>query len=646
MARVNNRIVNQVEMLHRRPMFAFGVVALGFLALTCRLLFLQGLHGQEIRAAAIKSRREIQTTKGRRGSILSSDGSNLATSTYQGALGFDATLFANTGAAPAKQALLERELHESVLRVAQILGVSPKAVEEGVNDARARYARLSKLPPQKLKGVNTKSYILKDDLDLETSTAIKSAMNPSKQANKESYARPIVGFGVIDSSFRSYEQEEAGLQMIGYIDKAERPTSSTGLERSYDQQLKQSPGSVTGERDRLGRLIPLTDVEAKTAMNGADVHTTIDLQVQQTAAIQAKLILEKYHPLGVSIIVMEPNSGDIWTMLSYPSISLPALRSSDLEESQVSSLLTERCFSQVYEPGSTMKALTIALALESHAINKDTFFNCSGAYNIGNHPIKDSHHETHGWIGLNEILAKSCNICAAQIGLQMQPGEFTKGIRKLGLLSKPGLGMKFEKGGHLATDYERVKFGRMNESRDNLARIAFGQSITTTPLNMIRAYCALANGGRLVKPRLVTSLTRDDTTIASFGTQDEGVVFSPETCAFMKEALVGVISRGTGKVAAIEGYTVAGKTGTAQKLKQRQYVGSFIGFLPANKPRAVVLVVVDEPQGAFYGADVAGPAFKAIGHAIMSEKGVPQDDAALTQYYSAHPEARPTKTVL
>ena len=143
MARVNNRIVNQVDMLHRRPMFAFGVVALGFLALTYRLLFLQGLHGQEIRAAAIKSRREIQTTKGRRGSILSSDGSNLATSKYQGSLGFDATLFANTGADPAKQALLERELHESVLRVAQILGVSPKAVEDGVNDARARYARLS-----------------------------------------------------------------------------------------------------------------------------------------------------------------------------------------------------------------------------------------------------------------------------------------------------------------------------------------------------------------------------------------------------------------------------------------------------------------------------------------------------------------------
>ena len=626
-------------------MFAFAAVALGFAGLTGRLFFLQGLHGKEIRTAAIKSRLEVVPVKARRGSILSVEGYPLAISKYRGILGFDPTRFDSSITDPAKKNAQETEIHESVMRVAKIISVDPSTIEASVIAARTRNEYLKRtFSPEKLKGVNMRFYPIKEDLDLVTSLAVRSAMNPTRRHDREAYQKPLVGFGINDSSFRSYDQGDAGLQVVGYIDKAENPRSFTGLELSHDSKLKQTPGTLTGERDKLGRIIPETETQITPAINGLDIHTTIDTQVQNTAAAQAKLILQKYHPRGVSIIVMDPTSGDIWTMLSYPSISLPDLRKTKLRKEALAPFLTERCYSQLYEPGSTMKTLTIALALENQTINRNSYFQCGGRLSIGKHAIQDSHHEAHGWLSLNEILAKSCNVCTAQIGLQMKPKSLTTGIRTLGLLSKPDLGMKYEKGGNLVTDYERIKYGRENESRDNIARIAFGQSITTTPLNLIRAYCALANGGRLVKPRLITSYSLDDKVVQSFESKDEGVVFSPETCAFIREALIGVVSKGTGKVAAIEGFTVAGKTGTAQKLKQRQYVGSFIGFLPANKPRAVVLVVVDEPQGAFYGADVAGPAFKAIGQAIMTQKNVKQDDPEMVQYYMAHPGAKPVTT--
>jgi len=171
------------------------------------------------------------------------------------------------------------------------------------------------------------------------------------------------------------------------------------------------------------------------------------------------------------------------------------------------------------------------------------------------------------------------------------------------------------------------------------ARVAFGQSITTTPLHLAMAYAALANGGKLMKPRLVTELTRGDKVVKTWAPQTVRQAVSPQTSAQMMKMLEAVVTNGTGRPAAIRGYTVAGKTGTSSKYRAGAYVGSFIGVVPAAptaKFRAVILVAIDEPQGAFFGAEVAAPVFQQIATRLMSLKGVAEDDPKWTQFNAAH----------
>ena len=641
--------MNSTELFRRRSLVALCFVSLAYAGIVGRLFFMQGLHGKQTRKEALKARRVKMELKAHRGSILSSDGTPLAVSKYRGKLGFDPSIFATPLQDPAKNALREQQIVESTTRIAAIIGETPSAVEEAVSAARLRYAYLQRtLSKKQFDKINTRFALIKDDLTLPVASAVRSALILTRADQKLGFKHGVIGFGINDGTYRSYDQNEAGIQVIGYVDKDESPTSLHGLERDENHALAQKSGRVEAERDRLGRIIPGTETVFVAPRNGMDIHTTIDTQIQAVASEQAKLIIQKYRPAGVSIVVMDPYTGDIWTMVSYPSISPTELRQMQTKKeanANLGSLLRERCISEKYEPGSTLKTLTIGLALEKRFVKRDSYFFCNGSLAIGKHPIHDSHPGAHGSLSLDAVLAKSCNICAAQIGLSMPAWELTKGMRELGLLEKPGTQLSSEQGGSLSTDADRRR-GRTTESRDNLARISFGQAITTTPINLTRAYCAIANGGWLLKPRLISSYSQDDKTVRNVDKATPRRVFSKETCLELTKMLTGVVSVGTGKDASVPGFTVAGKTGTTQKLKERKNIGSFIGFLPANKPRAVVLVVVDEPNGEIMGGMVAAPAFRAIGAAIMSQKNVPQDDPELKQFFQAHPLERPIKPVL
>ena len=287
---------------------------------------------------------------------------------------------------------------------------------------------------------------------------------------------------------------------------------------------------------------------------------------------------------------------------------------------------------RVFEPGSTLKTLAVASAIDRGTITPDSYFHCGGGLRVNNRTIHDSHFEAHGDLRPVDILRVSCNVCTAQIGIKLGLPTLYESTRLFGLGTPLETFLPMEQLG-------RMRVPRVREYPAQAARVAFGQAITTTPLHLAMAYGAIANGGVLMKPRLVTKLSRAQRVLRRWDPTPIRQVISAQTSDVMMHMLTDVVTSGTGRPAVVRGYTVAGKTGTASKYRKGAYVGSFIGIVPAApsaKFRAVILVVLDEPQGAFYGAEVAAPVFQQIATRVMSLEGVAEDDPTWIQFNAAH----------
>ena len=302
--------------------------------------------------------------------------------------------------------------------------------------------------------------------------------------------------------------------------------------------------------------------------------------------------------------------------------------------------LGERCATLLYEPGSTLKGLTVAAALDQGVINMNSHFPCSGSIRYGRKLIHcpvygpwDAH--GHGSVDANSLLEHSCNVAAAQVGVLMGAARLKKGDTDFGLFDKLGIDLPLPQHGRWSMD--------VNEDENSIAkiaRVAFGHSIAVTPAHVVRAYSAIANGGLLMQQRLVTQITdAQGNVVVDHKPSVIRRVISEQTSQLVTGMLTNVVTKGTGKTAAVKGYWVAGKTGTAKKYVPGKYASSFIGYLPASptvKPRAVIMIVVDEPgPGPHYGATVAAPAFHAIAAALMDYWKVPQDDPQCVQYNTA-----------
>jgi len=294
----------------------------------------------------------------------------------------------------------------------------------------------------------------------------------------------------------------------------------------------------------------------------------------------------------------------------------------------------------LYKPGSTLKSVTVAAALDQGVITMNSHFGCSGNIRYGKKLIHcpvygpwDAH--GHGSVDANSLLEHSCNVAAAQIGVLMGHERLYKGDTDFGLFDKLDLDLPSAQHGRKSMD--------INEDENSIAKIArvsFGHSIVTTPAHVVRAYAAMANGGLLMQQRLVTQITDwQGKVVVEHKPKLIRRVISQQTSSLMTSMLTNVVTKGTGKVAAVKGYWVAGKTGTAKKYVPGKYAASFVGYLPASptvKPRVVILVVVDEPQeGPHYGAQVAAPAFHNIATSLMNYWKVPQDDPQSIQFNTA-----------
>jgi cell division protein FtsI (penicillin-binding protein 3) len=388
-----------------------------------------------------------------------------------------------------------------------------------------------------------------------------------------------------------------------------------GIERAFDEALRGGVQALVVGHDAWGRQFELGDGWGSLPRAGAHVELTLDLALQRVAEEELERAVRQFRARAGSLVALDPNTGEVLAMANVPRFDPNRVRGVAADQ------VRNRAVTDVYEPGSTFKAFLAAAAIEEHVVRPEERINCEGGrYAVGNRTIRDAH--PHGVLSFADVIAQSSNIGCAKVAERLGNQRFAKLVRALGFGAPTGIDLPGETAG-LLRPVER--WGRIH-----LVTTAFGQGIAATPLQMARGFAALANGGDLLRPYVVRRITEDDGTVRYAARPHlERRVMSRRTAEAVTEMLVAVTERGTGKQARIDGFRVAGKTGTAQKVDPdtgryhpRDRMSSFVGFVPADDPALVILVVVDSPRTATYGGVVAAPVFRAVAEYGLARRGI------------------------
>ncbi len=427
---------------------------------------------------------------------------------------------------------------------------------------------------------------------------------------------PIRGLQIEGEGHRFYPNKGLAGPLIGFV--APDGDGREGLELSLNEELKGKPAEVHGLRDRSGRLIFSEGLDNEAALAGHNVHLTIDRAIQHTAERELDAALRTYEAKGGSIVVMDPASGEILAMASAPGFDPNDYQGADPDHRR------NRAVVDRYEPGSTMKIFTLATALAQKSISPTEPIYCeNGHMPIDNIVIHDTH--VHKWLTPTQILQFSSNIGSAKIGLGLGQQRLYEGLRRFGFGEPPGLPVPGQSVGVLRPrDRPWVQV--------ETAAASFGQGISVTTMQMALGVSAIANGGKLMEPILVKRVT--DSTGATLDEPKARVrraAVGPAVSRLLGEMLVSVTEgEGTGVEASVPGFKVAGKTATAQKIDAEtgrytdtHYVASFVGFVPAEKPRFAIAVAIDEPMaGTYAGGSVAAPVFRRVAEMALRYTGV------------------------
>jgi cell division protein FtsI/penicillin-binding protein 2 len=410
----------------------------------------------------------------------------------------------------------------------------------------------------------------------------------------------IAGVALIPETKRVYPRAWAASQVLGSVGWSDRGLS--GLEYRYDNVLRGKDGVRKVVSDALGQPISVDDT--RSTRPGKAMQLTIDAALQDEVEQVLAGVGAAYSPKGATAIVMNPNDGEVLALANWPRVDAnnPAGAPSFANQ--------DRAVSFNYEPGSTFKAFTVAGALQDGVVTPDTLFNIPYVLQVADRRIHDA--EAHGdeTLSVAQILKVSSNIGADEIGMRLGPQRFDHWVHRFGFGALTGVDLPGEEQG--------IVLPWWKYSGSSMGNLPMGQGESVTPIQIAAAYSAIANGGILRPPRLVKAIGGKPTPIPR-GRR----VISPTTAAQVRDMLRGVLADGgTASGAAIPGYDLAGKTGTANvvvngQYSQFDYIASFIGMVPASNPQLVVAVIVDEPQGSIYGGSVAAPAFqKIVGWAV------------------------------
>jgi len=428
-------------------------------------------------------------------------------------------------------------------------------------------------------------------------------------------ALKIAGVGFVPEFTRFYPNKSLASQVIGFTGVDGKGLE--GLEYYYDRHLKGEKIRIDALRDARGnRILPVD--EPFPASDGRSIVLTIDRTIQFIAEKALSETVQQYSAASGIAVVMEPTSGAVLAMAHYPHFNPNAFHK--FGQSQ----WRNRAITDPLEPGSTLKIFNAAGAIEAGGSSPNTIFYCeNGAYRIGRKVVHDA--DKHGWLSLQQIIKFSSNIGAIKMTKMLGPERMYKTLRDFGFGERTGLDCPGETAGSLS------HFQRWTPM--DTAAISFGHGIAVSPIQLITALSAIANKGVLMRPYLVRAVIGPDgKTVHKFEPRRVRQVVSEQTAMTISNIMKTVITEGgTGTRAALSGYSVCGKTGTAQKLNEDgtyaddRYLSSFVGYVPAGKPAISVLVVIDEPQGDYYGGTVAAPLFGRIAQETLNYLNVPPD---------------------
>jgi cell division protein FtsI (penicillin-binding protein 3) len=549
-----------VRAIERRIGLLFACFLLLFAVILARAVWLQGVRGGELSADALSQQTETVTVPGFRGRILDRDGEPLAVSEDA------ATVFATP--------YQVRDPADAARRLAPVLEVSEDEILDPLSDRDSGFSYLAR------------------EVDLITADRVRKL--------------DIHGIGVLPDSRRAYPQGELASQVIGTVGTENQ--GLTGLESGYEDLLGGSDGEARVTKDALGETIERETVSGQTS--GEDLKLTLDAELQrETEKVLAELG-RTYDPAGATIVVMDPRSAGVLALANWPTIDPGEVANASDQQ------LANHATGFTYEPGSTFKAFTVAGALEEDVVDPDTVFNLPPAIEVADRTIEESHPRGAVSLSVAEILAQSSNVGAVKVGLALGSEQFDAWVRRFGFGEPTGIDFPGEERGILPA--------LEDHSGSTLGNMAIGQGLSVTPMQMAAAYAAIANGGWLRTPRLVTSQAGE-----AVDPPSAQRVLRERNAARLRTMLEGVLAPG-GTAAEVEvpGYTLAGKTGTAEKAvdggySKSKFVASFVGFAPATDPELLVTIVVDEPQGSYYGSDVAAPAFGEIATFALPHLGIP-----------------------
>ena len=427
----------------------------------------------------------------------------------------------------------------------------------------------------------------------------------------------IDGIGMVMEGRRFYPKGPLLAHVLGFVGMD--GMGLEGLERRYESQLHGEKRLTILQRDALGRTVFPKDLREQVPATGQALTLTIDEVIQYIAEKELEEAVDHARAKSGTIIVMEPRTGAILAMAVSPRFDPNAVASLTADRWR------NRALTDTYEPGSTMKVVVAAAALEERVMMPGSMlFGENGRMTIANTTIHD--HEKLGWMTFAQMIQKSSNIGAAKTGMLVGDQRLYRYLQAFGFGQRTDIDLPGEVSGLLKSPRE---WGRRS-----LASISMGQEVGVTPLQMITAVSAIANDGVLMKPYVVAEV-RDQKgqRVKEILPQVKRRVVSPATARTLTTIMEGVVTSGTGTKAAIPGFRVAGKTGTAQKVDPRTgtyssalSIGSFVGFVPADAPRLAIIVVIDEPQGEAWGGVVAAPVFRRVGEQVLTYLGVPRDD--------------------
>lgn len=571
---MKNRDEGMVKTYHRKKLLvSITCVILALLLISIRLLYVCVFQSSYYLEKAQKLHERERDIKALRGEILDRNGVVLASN---------------------KTVCTVSVIHSQITQSQEVIQMLVKELDITEEAARKRVEKVSSIER------------VKTNVDKETGDRIR----------EYNYS----GVKVDEDYKRYYPYSKLCSKVLGFTGSDNQ--GILGLEAKYDAYLSGTPGQILTLTDAWGVEVKNGNEERDEPEKGSNLYTSIDINIQSYAQQLAQKTLEQKQAKSVSIIVMNPENGEILAMTNEPEYDLnnPYELNSDLLISStgtskmdlLNNMWRNFCINDTYEPGSIFKMVTATAALETGSVTLNDHFTCGGSAIVADRKIRCHKTTGHGTQTFTQTVMNSCNPAFIEWGRRVGTERFFEYMGKLGLLEKTGI--------DIAGEASTIIHKQENVGEVELATMSFGQSFQITPLQMLRAASAIINGGNLVTPHFaVKSVSEADGTAVEFNYEIQSNAIEEKTSLMMKDILRQVVEEGGGKKAYLEGFSIGGKTATSQKLPRGsgKYISSFIGFSPVDNAKVIAMCLIDEPQGIYYGGTIAAPVIRELFENIL-----------------------------